>query len=535
MVINENVCKTRQCLADNACCLTSLSRNNFRSRKGYLSNIVVIEVNKENLNITWPYLLVSIRNASFISLDLELSGLGIQKGWLAKSLEERYNIIRQSAQTRSVLSVGIATFQLIKRKETNVKKKLKYKCQVFNILTLCTVPFIVEASGFQFLSKHKFDFNRWITLGIPYNNETEENLSGNTMKTLWREVLCAAVPITLHNGLIDLTFIYQHFYSVLPEAFNEFVKMVLSSAVYKCIYILPIYNETKILLCLSEGSQRENAIEQACNRLYISIEFDFTSAETFLKNAVDIVNCKLPDGFNASASLEPYPIKYCWKGEVVRENKTENYGFCRAKNCSYVHDVDVLLSLEEQKQTKIRERRKRRYDYQSKLSESASTDDHRDRISVSTSTEGRTAIKDSVSADILKQREAKMSVNPTEATDLPHSITGCHRAGVDSFMTGFAVVFMQRMYLLRSGNFDPKCVFVLLQGYRLDILITPVWCMFGISDESGILGNRMALPGKMEPLVIQKSDYIKVADDHLAKWNEIERERSGKHNSEFKL
>ncbi|KAM3718642.1 Cuticlin-1 [Dirofilaria immitis] len=68
-----------------------------------------------------------------------------------------------------------------------------------------------------------------------------------------------------------------------------------------------------------------------------------------------------------------------------------------------------------------------------------------------------------------------------------------------------SVVFMQRMYLLRSGNFDPKC------------------------------GNRMALPGKMEPLVIQKSDYIKVADDHLAKWNEIERERSGKHNSEFKL
>ncbi|KAM3718640.1 Target of EGR1 protein [Dirofilaria immitis] len=510
MVINENVCKTRQCLADNACCLTSLSRNNFRSRKGYLSNIVVIEVNKENLNITWPYLLVSIRNASFISLDLELSGLGIQKGWLAKSLEERYNIIRQSAQTRSVLSVGIATFQLIKRKETNVKKKLKYKCQVFNILTLCTVPFIVEASGFQFLSKHKFDFNRWITLGIPYNNETEE---GNTMKTLWREVLCAAVPITLHNGLIDLTFIYQHFYSILPEAFNEFVVNIsdwfllpgdipgLFDSKFIAEYITRF--KASFLEYVFRKCQRENAIEQACNRLYISIEFDFTSAETFLKNAVDIVNCKLPDGFNASASLEPYPISDEQKNSLCRQYS--NYGFCRAKNCSYVHDVDVLLSLEEQKQTKIRERRKRRYDYQSKLSESASTDDHRDRISVSTSTEGRTAIKDSVSADILKQREAKMSVNPTEATDLPHSITGCHRAGVDSFMTGFAVVFMQRMYLLRSGNFDPKC------------------------------GNRMALPGKMEPLVIQKSDYIKVADDHLAKWNEIERERSGKHNSEFKL
>lgn len=43
------------------------------------------------------------------------------------------------------------------------------------------------------------------------------------MKTLWHEILCAAIPVTLHNGLIDLGFIYQHFYSVLPETFNEFI------------------------------------------------------------------------------------------------------------------------------------------------------------------------------------------------------------------------------------------------------------------------------------------------------------------------
>lgn len=48
-------------------------------------------------------------------------------------------------------------------------------------------------------------------------------LQGSTMRTLWREILCASVPITLHNGLIDLVFIYQHFYSVLPETFTEFV------------------------------------------------------------------------------------------------------------------------------------------------------------------------------------------------------------------------------------------------------------------------------------------------------------------------
>lgn len=36
----------------------------------------------------------------------------------------------------------------------------------------------------------------------------------------------------------------------------------------------------------------------------------------------------------------------------------------------------------------------------------------------------------------------------------------------------------------------------------------------------------MALPGMMVPLVLHKSDYIKAADDHVAKWIEIERERN---------
>ncbi|VBB27199.1 unnamed protein product [Acanthocheilonema viteae] len=498
------MCKNIQSPADNACHLTSHSRSSFRSHKGYLSNIVVIEVNKENLNITWPYLLLSIRHASFLSIDLELSGLGIQKGWLAKSLEERYDVIRKSAQSRSVLSVGIATFQLISRKKTDAKKKLKYKCQVFNILTLCTVPFVVEADGFQFLSKHKFDFNRWVSLGIPYDSDTEK---GNTMKILWHEVLCAAVPITLHNGLIDLTFIYQHFYSVLPETFNEFIVNISDwfllpgdiPGLYDSKYIAEYITRFKasFLEYVFRKCQRENVIEQARNRLYVSIEFDSTPAETHLKNTVDIVNCKLPDNFGANASVELCRLSDEQKDSLCK--RYSNYGFCRTRDCSYVHDVDILLSLEDQKQAKVRERRKRRYDYESKLSELGPTDDRKDKVLVSSSTKQRTAVNDLISINTLEQERAmKTSFNPTQPTNLLQSVTGCHRAGVDSFMTGFAVVFMQRMNLLRTGNFDPKC------------------------------GNRIALPGKMTPLVLHKSDYTKAADSHVAKWIEIERERNRK-------
>ncbi|VDN40702.1 unnamed protein product [Gongylonema pulchrum] len=48
----------------------TFSKRGFRSRNGRLSNVVVIEVNKNNLSKTWPYLRSCIYNASFIAIDL---------------------------------------------------------------------------------------------------------------------------------------------------------------------------------------------------------------------------------------------------------------------------------------------------------------------------------------------------------------------------------------------------------------------------------------------------------------------------------
>ncbi|VDN04596.1 unnamed protein product [Thelazia callipaeda] len=146
----------------------------FRTRKGRLSKIIIIEVNNKNFGTVWPKLLDSVTNATFISIDLELSGLGIPKGWHIKSLEEQYGVIRKSAQSHSVLSFGISTFRLIKRKETKAKKNIVFKCQVFNILTLQSPSFVVETTGLQFLLKHKFDFNRLIDLGISYDNISKD-------------------------------------------------------------------------------------------------------------------------------------------------------------------------------------------------------------------------------------------------------------------------------------------------------------------------------------------------------------------------
>ncbi|KHN74739.1 Target of EGR1 protein 1 [Toxocara canis] len=373
----------------------------LRTQQGRLSKIVVLEVNSENLDSIWPYLLVCIKNSSFISLDLELSGLGIQKGWSAQSVEDRYRVICDSAKSRAVLSVGVSTFQLLKRKETDKKKRIKYKCQVFNILALSAAPFTVEPDGLQFLAQHNFDFNRLINLGVPYGrNAARKNgkAKQDVLTVLWGEILSACVPITLHNGIIDLAFIYQHFYSDLPEKLDEFLANICdwftldesgTPGLFDSKYLAECsaYMKASYLEYVFRKCQRDNATEASSARAYISLEFDdLTMANDRIRNAVDVIDCRLPDEF-LEAAIVPRSVSEK-DAQMICKNFAA-FGFCKpSQRCCRTHNMDLILDLEEQKQSKasfkefntlkdlVRQRRRRRYDYASKRIRTGEEQEH---------------------------------------------------------------------------------------------------------------------------------------------------------------
>jgi len=94
--------------------------------------------------------------------------------------------MREVAQSRAILSLGISCFKLKKTKAGNDTKnkesegRLNIRVKTYNIVVLCTENFVVEPASLTFLVGHGFDFNKQYAKGVPYTRGDDKVGTCNT-------------------------------------------------------------------------------------------------------------------------------------------------------------------------------------------------------------------------------------------------------------------------------------------------------------------------------------------------------------------
>ncbi|XP_026796617.3 target of EGR1 protein 1 isoform X2 [Pangasianodon hypophthalmus] len=478
--------------------------------------VPVIDVQSNNFKELWPAIVLAFKTSSFIALDTELSGLGARKALLAESIEDRYKAICHAARTRSILSLGLACYKKLEGKADST-----YLVQVYNLTLLCAEEYVIEPQSVQFLVQHGFDFNKQYAQGVPYDkgNDKGGEPQGVNMRTLFVELLRANKPLVLHNGLIDMIFLYQCFYAHLPEKLGTFtadLSQMFPAGIYDTKYATEYelrftasYLEYAYKKCKLDNSR---SIETAQDRPHVFLEFcNYTGR---LQSYVDYRPC-------IDSHSSDGPLNICIQFSA--------YGWCPSgSRCPMSHDTDLIIRQDEKSKEDKRKKRKRRKKKKAAKEEEEEEEDgppqdkkahvedmdedgeEKEEQKEDEKVHGKFAAHDEEMPSSETPAAESHSDPDKNESDAPqtHDLTpdatnkspkanerkvegGTHRAGFDAFMTGYIFAFASIRNAEGSDSWIPACA------------------------------NKLYLSGKSVPLHIAKSTFSKSSRAHMTKMEHV--------------
>ncbi|KFW81347.1 Target of EGR1 protein 1, partial [Manacus vitellinus] len=392
-----------------------------------------------------------------------------------------------------------------------------YLCQIYNLTLLCMEDYVVEPQSVQFLVQHGFDFNKQYSQGIPYHkgNDKGNESQSQGVRTLFLELIRARKPLILHNGLIDLVFLYQCFYAPLPESrstclggdasfWGVFSLSINSMKTNRYVGSLSIQNQT---------IKRENSKLKDSSGQHLTVEFCNYPAN--MSRYIDYRCCSLEKESHNMGEGNKVPV--C--------EKFSAYGWCpKGVKCPQSHNIDLIID-EDDKLWEKRKKRKHRWKHRknSKASAKAFLEESSgekieqaqngeegppqkqscfepaaatELAEIAPNGESRPLEENSmdveteVNSDTSTQWEDNLGKE--KETRVPPSQGGTHRAGFDAFMTGYIMAY----------------VWMLKQGKNTDTGAGP-W----LPD----CHNKLYLSGKSVPLQIVKSLFSKSSKAHSEK------------------
>ncbi|XP_016330337.1 target of EGR1 protein 1-like isoform X2 [Sinocyclocheilus anshuiensis] len=455
-------------------------------------------------------MVIAIKTSSFIAIDTELSGLGSRKALLAESIEDRYKAICHAARTRSILSLGFACYKKLDNKADST-----YLVQVYNLTLLCSEEYIIEPQSVQFLVQHGFDFNKQYAQGISYykGNDKGGDAHGVNMRSLFVELLRANKPLVVHNGLIDMVFLYQCFYAHLPDRLGTFIadlSQMFPSGIYDTKYATEYelrftasYLEYAYKKCKLDNSK---AIAGGGNGSHVFLEF-----------------CKYTGSMQSYIDYRPCLDNQNQDGVLNICVQFSAYGWCpNGSQCSMSHDTDLIIQHDEKIREDKRKKRKRKNKKKGSQGPSEACSSPQVKRSHFEETELDQAVP--ISEPALTEQQKTASSEPTDATHAfehgkaaskngneesqPEASSeapvrpkekkaegGTHRAGFDAFMTGYIFAYARNL----TENTEESSTAPLIPA-----------CL-----------NKLFLSGKSVPLHVAKSTFSKSSKAHVHKMDYV--------------
>lgn len=287
----------------------------------------MIEVTNENFNTIYPHLESALKNASFIGIDTELTGINVEdiKNSLFDSIEERYEKQRCNIESYIIIQFGITVFQ-------RVQNENQYTAEIFNFFLLPrsnplkSRQIVWQIAALEFLTTYDFDFNKLAYEGISYLSEADEAI---LQKQLQDNVLFRRVERSIsykeEDTLKDYISQVSEWLNTTSDETNSFkintptpiLQYLMHKELRKCfpnvwtfsgnnmITVMKISRDSRKILEQEEGSILENILLES----YIGFSKVFKLLVS-LKKPIIAHNAMLDLMFMHQQFYKPLPQKY---------------------------------------------------------------------------------------------------------------------------------------------------------------------------------------------------------------------------------